>query len=381
MKDADMYSLSALEKESTIRNYERSTNHGVTKIKYDLVDRALGMGIGAATTSGVGWIGKFGLVLASTAVPIAGPVLAGIVIGTTLGAPIVGAAAGAAIGKEVHKEHYFDDTTGRFLGNDRNTAAEKANEMGEEMMKKNNFTAATAWFSKAYQTCSRSYKNEQKFKDRLNFAKAEALNKEGEDLMSQGHYDRAEAKLNEAYNECPASESAGLTKIKNNRTKLYNLQGAKLWNEAWLAEENDRPETASAKFLAAKTKFSQAGNGRLVGIVGLKIEGNELFNQGLEFHEQANRLKQQQRYDDCLRIYQESMAKFQQGYNSSHDERFNDCIELVEESITRIREATNSIERHGLNIMFSQLTPRVNQSEDFCETTRSEACAFVGVID
>lgn len=381
MKDIDKYSLSELEKNSTIRNYDQSVNHGVTKIKYDLVDRSKGMIIGAATTSGVGWVGKLGLVLVSTAVPIAGPVLAGIVIGTTLGAPIVGAAAGAAIGKAVAKEHYFDDTTGQFLGNNRNDAAEKANELGEEMLKKGSFTAAAEWMRKAYQTCAGGYKNEEKFKNRVNFADAKVSNKEAEDFMNQGLYDRAEIKLNEAYDECPSSEATALAKIRGNQVKLSNLQGVKLWNEAWLAEENDQPETASAKFQAAKAKFAQAGNSRWVGIVDLKIEGNKLFNQGVELHEQANRLKQQQRYEDCLRVYQQCIAKFRQGLNSSNDQRFSDCIELVEESITKIREATDNIERHGLNVMFAQLTPRINQSEEFCGTERIEDCKFVGIID
>lgn len=47
MKDIDKYSFSELTKKSTIRNYVRSTTHGVIKIRYDLVDRVSGAGKGA----------------------------------------------------------------------------------------------------------------------------------------------------------------------------------------------------------------------------------------------------------------------------------------------------------------------------------------------
>lgn len=172
MANINDYTLEKLSQNGTIRNYERSTSHGVINIKYDSVDRSWGAGVGFATASVIGVIGQFGLVAAAAFVPIAGPVMAVSLVTTLLGAPIAGTAAGAFIGSETRKMLYFDEATKQFLGYDNNNAAEKAYEMGKLMNESNDFTTAAEWFHKAYQTCDRIYKNEKKFEDKMYSARA-----------------------------------------------------------------------------------------------------------------------------------------------------------------------------------------------------------------
>lgn len=147
--------------------------------------------------------------------------------------------------------------------------------------------------------------------------------------------------------------------------KQLKTKAVKLWNDAWLAEENEDEIEAKSLFQKASDMFKRAFDldltnkeyKKLIDISKLKVEGNVSFNDGVKLEGEANELKQQQKYEDAQIKYQESLDKFQQGYRLSNDEKFKTCIEIVTENIA---ELSNVIETLNSRKVVIENTPQRN---------------------
>lgn len=162
------FSEEELKKKLYIKNYSRSTSHGVTKVKYVVVKRLKTALIGGSiTAAAVGLLGS-GLVIAISPKNDRLTAIGKTLLGTALSA-VVGGFGGCAIGATSEQE-CFADEDGKILGYDCNSAAERANELGDEMLTQNNFIKAIDWFNKAYHTCTDDYPKKQNFLDKKNLA-------------------------------------------------------------------------------------------------------------------------------------------------------------------------------------------------------------------
>ncbi|WP_375326319.1 hypothetical protein [Candidatus Tisiphia endosymbiont of Nemotelus uliginosus] len=147
-------------------------------------------------------------------------------------------------------------------------------------------------------------------------------------------------------------------------------QGNILSNEAWEAESdelNDRSVEAEQKFAASLKLYEEAVKlsptnivyKHALDITSLKIEGNNLFSEGIVLasiayglQEEANALAvDQEAYEEILGKYQQALGaykaaqdSFHVGWNLSKDVRFKSCIEIVQDAIELIQEHIEEIQ-------------------------------------
>lgn len=138
--------------------------------------------------------------------------------------------------------------------------------------------------------------------------------------------------------------------LKAHAKSLY-AKALTLWNEAWVAENNDEVAKATAKFMESSSLVLQASNmdptnrdyQRLSNECSFKIEGNAFFNDGLKLREEANKLRIQQRYNEALSKNREALKKFQEGYDLGNDERFKNCIDIVTDVINDVSDIVEAL--------------------------------------
>lgn len=373
MRDIAKYTEEELKKTLDIRDYkEENIGHGIKRITYNVVDRAEGSLVGGVLGTFGGTIGVVATWACLAGAALATPVFVAVLVGVGVAAVVGGAVIGAAIGANDPREHYFDETSGQYLGSTKIAASKKANELGTALMKSKNFSEATDLFSKAHKLAEGNKDIQKEIKHNWDHAQAEKLNDEGEKLMNQGKFEQAEDKFKEAKKESPTSESESLRKINGNLIKVYNRRGASLWNEAWRDEEKGDSVVASRKFQAAQENFKKAGNSQMLTTVDLKIKGNELFNQALSVQKQAHQLQEQQKYEESVKLYRQSTAKFQQAFDSTGDTRFNDSKQIVEESIAKLNKLISLMESEKLNKIFSQINTSATKTEDVEKRTNTD---------
>lgn len=259
-----------------------------------------------------------------------------------------------------------------------NNKAEVSNLWGLQLLASNNFEDAKSKFRLA-NSLSEDSARKNVFDNNYNQAQAESLNHEGDRLFQSGYYSDAMEKYKSALQVCPSDAYSRKTKIRQNLAKATNKTGQKIWQQAWTAEENNNADQAKRLFKQANDLFKEALKNdssnveyqKFTQISGLKIEGNEKFNQGVELHEQANELKKKRKFQEARNKYQEAKNKFQEGYQASgYDTKFKTCVDLVQSCID---EVNNAIKTMNLSTGTT-----VTDTED---TTSSTTTTTTGVID
>jgi hypothetical protein len=189
--------------------------------------------------------------------------------------------------------------------------------------------------------------------------------------------------------ERTTSSSEAVTIYRENGNKLY-IRATELAEEGWLAE-GSKDENAA---LIAESRFAEAMQlyaevislyptnimyRQAFNIISLKIDGNSLFNEGVELVDIAYQLAEEllfkekrntQEYDiiiskylDVINIYQAAHDKFTEGLRLSLDMRFKSCMELVKQSINNIQMAVEQLEdeKQGIEALVDDV---VENSED-----------------
>jgi hypothetical protein len=154
------------------------------------------------------------------------------------------------------------------------------------------------------------------------------------------------------------------SRLSNYSLDLYHLAN-KVAGEAWTlesSEDEDAAIIARSKFIEALDLYAEAMvleptniiYLKAFNIISLKIEGNELFNEGAELADIAYQLEQElkvaadkltasdqqemiDKYQQVLELYLAAQANFCQGWELSQDTRFESCIEIVEDSVQSIQ--------------------------------------------
>lgn len=233
---------------------------------------------------------------------------------------------------------------------------------------KGNNNDAKEKFKKADELFNQALRLDPGSSDLQRFTQVSTLKFQGNEFYNQGLEFDKKQKLQEASNKYQEARNkfqqgfklvfdsrfeTSARQMGLNQAKALSRVGITLWNEAWAAEVNGNDNDAKEKFRNADEmsnealrldslnceyiKFSQ--------ISTLKIQGNELFNQGVDLHEQANELMKMQKYEEARNKYQESNKRFKQGYEASdHDSKFKTSIELVQECIDEISEMIKVIQ-------------------------------------
>jgi tetratricopeptide (TPR) repeat protein len=268
--------------------------------------------------------------------------------------------------------------------------AANLNSQGDNFFRQGKYSEAQGKYQEAYDKSEVS-KEYNEYKANRDKAKAELdavdLNNEGNALFESGDFSGAKDKYQQAYD---ISEIAKQNdnffgrlffrphEYKSNKDKAQTIINKlsildALWNKGWDAE-NDRYEEAeeifqkvlneakdSLKIFPDNLKLKQYET-----LVLLKIEGNELFNKGIESQQKgvsllqkAQKLKQQQSYKLANIKFQEAKDKFSDAQKkfekgSENDQRFVSCIELVEDQIKEVTQSIKITERelHTLNQEF-----------------------------
>lgn len=255
-------------------------------------------------------------------------------------------------------------------------------------------------YDEAYDMYNRAYEKSRESEVRLiyagnrNRAKLEAdavkINEQGNCSFKRGEY----VKALEYYQQ--AHDKSRLTKEKNkylrNRNKVRDVMERlvrldTLWKEAWDAENdevNDRSEEARDKFgkLASDSEDCLrlfpvvSGFKQYRTLVSLKIEGNEIFNRGLQsqqhaialyrvaqqLNEQRNYTLAKVKFEEAMEFFRETLEKFEEGRKT--DERFASCIEFIQEHMNKVVESIELIERCILNTSLQQLDVSVGKSKN-----------------
>jgi tetratricopeptide (TPR) repeat protein len=131
-----------------------------------------------------------------------------------------------------------------------------------------------------------------------------------------------------------------------------------LWDAAWNDEKNGNRPEANEKFQKSFKGFEKASElvpsnfeyEQLMEVSSLKIEGNKLYDEGINLLGEANQLRKKHKYQEARNKFEKALEKFQQGFNASdNDRRFKRSIELTE---THIQEINNEIK--GLQLSSEQ---------------------------
>ena len=164
-------------------------------------------------------------------------------------------------------------------------------------------------------------------------------------------------------------------------------EGVQSYNQAWEDEENEDTESASQRFNDAHNSISQASlllplNQSLknfTSTINFKIEGNSLFNEGVDLLNRANALREKaneaielgdiQKAEKYLRKAKEkcleARGKFDEGYRLSQDERFHTCTSIVDETLGPLESAFKSISNQldaNLNFAVDPTTGKASSS-------------------
>ncbi|WP_341792345.1 hypothetical protein [Rickettsia endosymbiont of Gonocerus acuteangulatus] len=243
--------------------------------------------------------------------------------------------------------------------------------------------------------------NSDVYKSSLAKVKAELdainLNSQGDNLFDQGRYHESHNKYQEAYNKSQITKEKNIYAINYEKAqtiinKLSKLET--LWNKAWEAEndtEDDRSKEAGEvfqevlreakdglKIVPNDPKFKQYET-----LASFKIEGNELFNEGLESQQngfellqEAHKLKQQQKYELANSKFHEAKDKFSNAKDkfeigSNEDQRFVSCVELVQEQLNEVMESIKNTEQYTLASELSNLDINISNSS-YLETDSLE---------
>ncbi len=227
--------------------------------------------------------------------------------------------------------------------------------------------------------------NSDVYKSSLAKVKAELdainLNSQGDNLFDQGRYHESHNKYQEAYNKSQIIKEKNKYAVNQEKAqtiinKLLKLET--LWDNAWKAEndtEDDRSEEAGGffqevlreskdglKIVPNDSKFKQYEI-----LVSLKMEGNALFNEGLESQQdglellqEAHKLKQQQKYDLANVKFYEAKEKFSNAkekfeIGSNEDQRFVSCVEFVQKQLHEVMASLEITEQHTLASGLSNL--------------------------
>lgn len=118
------------------------------------------------------------------------------------------------------------------------------------------------------------------------------------------------------------------------------------WRDSWVAEKGDNVAQAKESFEKAfemsKRAFKLAPNNRdylnWCKMLSLKIEGDEIFSEGIALQIKADELKQQQKFDAALGVYRQALERYQKGFDLSNDKRFKECVDIVKENKKEIVE-------------------------------------------
>ncbi|CAH2001950.1 unnamed protein product [Acanthoscelides obtectus] len=390
MPDIDDYSEAALERTvGNIKNYRRTQDNGVIEITYDFVERLPAAGLGV----GVGGLTGLTACAVIAAAPVAGPAL--LILGTFYGAMAAGGAVGAVVGITQSRRRIFDIKTGELLGTCRNDASDKLNDIGHKAFQEGRYAQAFEYFRNAYYNCSSGYRLEQTFKKNTDLAETkvaiENLKLQADSLLSQSKYSEAHSKYQEAYDKSQVESEK-----HKYRDHIISVLDA-LWDSAWMAENDDdvdRSEEAEMKFqilldICNKSRERHTDIpqfNRYQNIISLKIDGNTLFNSGIDLQLEGVTLlrsalgyQQQQQYQlanttfsQARMKFSRAMAKFEEG--KTYDERFASCASFVQEKIDEVDRSIESI-RQMRNQGLQNLTVDIgnyNHSEPNSETSSTD---------
>ncbi|MGN7619489.1 MAG: hypothetical protein ACTJLN_01500 [Rickettsia amblyommatis] len=257
----------------------------------------------------------------------------------------------------------------------------EASTRGDLAVKILKYKNAQEKFEKAINICP----NSDVYKSSLAKVKAELdainLNSQGDNLFDQGRYHESHNKYQEAYNKSQITKEKNKYAVNQEKAqtiinKLLKLET--LWDNAWKAEndtEDDRSEEAGGflqevlreskdglKIVPNDSKFKQYEI-----LVSLKMEGNALFNEGLESQQdglellqEAHKLKQQQKYDLANVKFYEAKEKFSNAkekfeIGSNEDQRFVSCVEFVQKQLHEVMASLEITEQHTLASGLSNL--------------------------
>lgn len=274
-------------------------------------------------------------------------------------------------GFDLHNRKLFDNAISKYqkayevcpkqiasdLNTFRNNEVESIFQLGMELFRQKNYAEALNKFKSSNETSLGSEKK-QTYEEYFELTQAKIIEATGDMLFQQEDFDGALEKFKEAYLMCPKSQSNALNGFINSQAKTLIAQSKKLWNAGWAAEKQENTSEAKVKFQSAR-KLSRKACELALGnkdyenwhkIFSFKIEGNEIFNEGIELQELADELQQQQKYREALMKYLEAKEIYQRGFDMSQDPRFQECINIVKESIETIENMEDEHERESLVI-------------------------------
>jgi tetratricopeptide (TPR) repeat protein len=194
-----------------------------------------------------------------------------------------------------------------------------------------------------------------------------------------------------------------VTTSHNDGNRLY-LRATELAEKGWIVEgsedENDALIAASS-FTEAMQLYAEAINldptnimyRQGFNIISLKIDGNSLFNEGVELTDLAYQLEEEllsgdtgdiqnydiiiNKYQDVIRVYQAAHGKFTEGLMLSRDMCFESCMELVEHSINSIQEAVEQLESEKLGIKtLIEVSENTDAAEDSELTSKKQVVSI-----
>ncbi|XP_055523336.1 uncharacterized protein LOC129717460 isoform X2 [Wyeomyia smithii] len=316
--------------------------------------------------------------------------------------------------------------------------ADRLFQEGIEMFNQGKYKEAYDKFSQACDTCTSGYNRSGTFKIRRDEASREmmaaALNTEGDLLFRQGQFSEARSKYQEAYDNCQIrtqymtykaninrsrtelqaqgfcteadalfgqhkySDARGKyqkaydkstleserNKYRTKQAKCLQMIAEKAWDDAWQAENAGRAEVALSKFqqandLLQKAKLLAASDGeilRLSNACNLKIDGNQLFNEGIKSQQdgvrllgEAKQLEQQQQYEQARDKLisaerQLSHAKENFQFGSKYDQRFVACVGLAQEQLDDVADSIKLVDQFLVSVKFNAMQPNSDQCED-----------------
>ena len=253
--------------------------------------------------------------------------------------------------KELLQTKFFDSKTGKCISEIEKEAI-KMEEQAESLVKKDDLKAAVELFQKAYDKSNDSV-IKTRLKNSLDSTKFAQQNNESYQKMKEKEQVERE---NQRLEKERLDRENLLREEKEKEVEKNYLEVFSSWTEAWRLEENEQSEKAYEKFKETKSKLMRfLANSpenhklnQLNSIVNLKIDGNELFNQGADLQKEANRLMSEAnefvqkhqigqamaKYKEALDKYNNAKNKFEQGRKS--DEKFAACLEFINDVIEDI---------------------------------------------
>ncbi|KAG5666888.1 hypothetical protein PVAND_014895 [Polypedilum vanderplanki] len=213
--------------------------------------------------------------------------------------------------------------------------------------------------------------------------KAQDLSNEGQKLFNESKFDEALKKF-EAVKEIYGTDQGFKTEIQNAQDKIDEIgamirqqneekeakdffdKAMKDFIEAIDAEDKEKLEEAESKFNLAKENFKKAkelnsSNKKYQNwfiIISLKIDGNDLYNEGIRLFNKAIKLKDLKKYKDAKVKFELARQKFEEAKKLSKEIYFDAGIEVINKEI---EEVENEIQLYGEDEFIDQdLTDKTN---------------------